>query len=280
MEISRQEVRFWDVLVMIFILGLGLIVIVRFLPEAWVLRRFLVTSVGETSIVATVLGLTVDRYLKGYLIRNASQDVYKYLVGYNLPDEIKARLQALVGLALVRHNREIAYRLTPVEGPSTEVLIDVNYSFELENISNTIQKYTLRIQAEKYLNPRIVELRCDDPETKFRLIAADNESLGRDQSGLPGVIEAHAQEIDGKPSGGTLRYPFRGHYQLRTPTDHSDAFSFSHPSSGVTLTVACPPDYRFSIEQPDTILTDDMWQFRKRAFLRSEHVTVRWFKSG
>ena len=184
-EISRQELKFWGVLTVIATLGLGLIVIVQFLPQTWVLRRLLLTSVGEASIVATILGLTVDRYLKGYLIRKASQDVYKYLVGYNLPDEIKARIQALMGIALIRHNWEIAYRLTPIEGSSTEVPIDVTYSFELENISNTIQKYTLRIQAEKYLNPRIVELRCDDPETAFRLVAGDNESLAEIKRDFP-----------------------------------------------------------------------------------------------
>ncbi len=252
----------------------------RYFPDAWILPRLLATSVGEALIVASILGLTVDRYLKQYLIRKASQDVSKYLVGYNLPDEIKARIQALMGAALIRRNWRIEYTLTPVDGVD-EVLINVRYEFELENVSNTVQYYEQGFQGEKHQNPVVLEMRCDDPETQFRVVAGPAESLGKDQVGVPGVIQALAPKIPVKPSGGNseLRYPFMGHYQLRTPSNHSDTFSFAHYSIGVTVTASCPEGYRISIEpSPDIVATKNMWQFRKRAFLPSEHIMVRWGK--
>lgn len=105
--------------------------------------------------------------------------------------------------------------------------------------------------------------------------------MGKDQVGAPGLIQALAPKIPVKPSGGDseLRYPFMGHYQLRTPSNHSDTFSFAHPSIGVTITASCPERYNISIEPaPDMMVTENMWQFRKKAFLSSEHVMVRWGK--
>ena len=281
MEISRQEIKFFASLAGIAAVGVLLILATHYFPEALIVRRLLATAVGEALVVAAVLGLTVDLYIKQYLIRRASQDVYKYLVGYNLPNEIKARIQALMGTSLIRRNWHIAYTLTPVEGVKDEVLIDVRYTFELENVTNTVQHYTHRVQVEKYQDPRVVELRCDDPESKFRLVAKPGESLGKDQEGEPGIIEAHGPTIDVQSSGGSSgqRYPFTGHYQLRTPSNKGDQFSFAHPSIGVTITASYPKEYKMRVESsPDMVVTEDMWQFRNRAFLTSEHVMVRWFK--
>jgi hypothetical protein len=255
----------------------------RYVPIEWEIRRAILAAFADALLVAALLGATVDKYVKAFLIQEASRDVYRYLAGYNLPEEIKERLQTLMGTALIRHNWRIAYTLTPIVTESNEVLIDVVYSFELQNISNDVQKYTQKIQIEKHLNPTILELRCDDPESGFRRCAAAGGTLGKDQVEAPGVIEATAPEIKVKPSGKNcdLRYPFSGHYQLRTPGNHSDTFSFTHPSIGVTITATHPVGYKFSIEpEGDTVVTDDMWQFRKRAFLRSEHVRVRWFKDS
>ena len=280
MEITRQEINFLGVLTGLALFGLALIISAHYFPDVWVLRRLLAVSVGEALIVAAILGLTVDRYIKQYLIRKASQDVSKYLVGYNLPDEIKARIQALMGTALIRRNWQIAYTLDPLP-LSDEVIIDVRYTFELENVSNTIQYYEQGFQAEKHLNPLMLEMRCDDPANKFRLVAESGKSLGKDQVGVPGVIQALAPKIPIQPAGGKseLRYPFMGHYQLRTPSSSSDTFSFAHPSIGVTITASYPPGYEISIEpSPDMIVTEKMWQMRKKAFLTSEHVMVRWSK--
>ncbi len=281
MEITKQEVKFFAFLLGFAVLGFGLIWGAHHIPDHYVVRRLLAASVGEALIVASVLGLTVDRYLKEYLVRKASQDVSKYLVGYNLPDEIKARIQALMGTALIRRDWRIAYTLSPAEGSADEVYIDVHYTFELENVSNTVQSYTQIIEEERHRNPVILEMRCDDPESGFRLIADETKSLGKAKDGVPGVIEARGPEIQVKPSGGKpeLRYPFMGHYRLRTPSSNSDTFSFLQPSIGVTITASYPAGYTISMESDrNMIVTENMWQLRQRAFLQSEHVMVRWSK--
>jgi len=277
METSAEERKFWRALACFAVAGILLIITAYYLPDIWKLRRLLLEAIGEAFIVAAILGLTVDKYLKGDLVRRASQDVHKYLVGYNLPDEIKQRIQQLMGTVFIRRNWHIAYMLSP--SGKDEVVIDVVYSYELENVSNEVQDYLPMIQIEKHLNPTILELRCDDPDSRFRISSKAGESLGKEEK-VPGLIELRANSVKVKPTGTNgLRYPFSAHFQLRTPHDHSDTFSFGQPSIGVTIAASYPPEYSFSIEpEPGMIATENMWQIRNRAFLRSEHVVLRWFK--
>jgi hypothetical protein len=281
MEIAKEELKFLRALLGFALLGFVLLLSTHYFPGEWAIRRLLFASVGEALIVATVLGLTVDLYVKKSITRRTSKDVFKYLVGYNLPDEIKARIQALMGIELIRRNWKINYTLTPID--KDNVLVDVQYTFELENVSNTPQKYRQAFQGEKHLNPLMVEMRCDDPEAKFRMLASSGASLAQDQPGVLGLVQALAPEISVKPSNRDqkLMYPFMGHYQLRTPNNCSDTFSFAHPSIGAAITVSYPAGYRITMESaPDMIVTDNMWQLRNRAFLPSEQITVRWQKTN
>jgi hypothetical protein len=279
MDTSAEERKFWLVLAGFAATGLLLLIGAYFFPDHWKLRRLLLEAIGEAFIVAAILGLTVDKYLKGDLLQRASKDVHKYLVGYNLPDEIKQRIQELMGTALVRRDWQIHFSLTPTD--TNEVLIDVSYSFQLENVSNRVQDYLPMVQIEKHMNPRILELRCDDPDSKFRLAPSEGQqSIGEESETVPGLVEVRADTLKVKPAGkDRLTYPMSGHFQLRTPHEHSDTFSFGHPSIGVTITTSCPETHKFSLEpEPAMIVTENMYQMRHRAFLRSEHMRIRWMR--
>jgi hypothetical protein len=278
MKIKPEKRDFFLFIALMLIVGLMLLIGLRWCPAEWVVRRILIGGVGEALIVAALLALTVDKYIKSDLIREASKDVHKYLVGYHLPEEMKERIQEMMCEPIIRRDWRIDYTLTPEKGG--EVTVDVRYSFQVENVTNRTVKYLPMIQVEKHLNPTIVELRCDDETSHFRLIAKEGESLGKESDTVPGLIELRYKEIDIKPKGlGQAPYPFSGHYRLRTSPNHGDTFSFGQPSLAVTITMNAPPGYRFSVEpSPWMIQTDNMCQIRRRAFLRSEHVMVRWMK--
>jgi hypothetical protein len=278
--LNREDLRFAGITALLIVAALiGVWATTHYIPEEYHVRRALGLTVCEALLVAAFLGATVDVYLKKALIRDLSKDVFQYLAGYGLPEEIKQRIRELMGTFFVRHNWDVSFTLSPIP-ESDDVYVDVIYSYELENVTNETKRYPFMVQAEKRLNPRILELRCDDPKAHFCKIAPPGGSLGEDQQNLMGVLKV-VEEIDVKPSSRNagLRYPCRGHYQLRTPSSSGDTFSFGQTSVDVTLTTSCPDGYEFSIEaEPDTIVTPNMWQFRRRAFLHGEHIMVRWFK--
>jgi hypothetical protein len=81
----------------IFLVGAFLIAVAIFFPQSWSIRRSLGSSLGEALIVAAILGFTVDKYIKEFLVRTVSRELFKYLVGYKLPEPIQNRLRDLMG---------------------------------------------------------------------------------------------------------------------------------------------------------------------------------------
>jgi hypothetical protein len=274
MEIDKQEIKFGRILAAITIIGVAFIVAAHFLPPIWLLLRGLAQSVGEALIVAAILGFTVDRYMKDFLIREITKDLFKYLVGYKLPEAIQNRLRDLMGTPLIREKYQTLYTLMPQS--DKHVVLDVKYQFELKNVSTTIKSYEPRIELEKHDNPRILELRCDQKDVQFLKIAPAGGTIGVESSSVPGVIVAVGETIDLLPQ---VIYPVSGHYQLRVPSCHSDTLSFLHPTVDVTVRAEYPDDFQFVIEGA-SLATPKMWQFGGRAFLTSEHIRIRWFKTN
>src|SRR5438552_957499 len=70
------------------------------LPHREVLQEVL-RLLGHGFFVAALLGLTVDKYSKHHMLRQVTRDVYKYLVGYALPDEVKLRIDDVLKIAVI-----------------------------------------------------------------------------------------------------------------------------------------------------------------------------------
>jgi len=75
------------------------------------------------------------------------------------------------------------------------MLLDVKYSFLVENVSTSETHYTPQFQGEKHDKPKILELRCDEKDTRFRKVAGSSGTIGEESTKVPGVIEAIGPEI-------------------------------------------------------------------------------------
>lgn len=272
METGKEESKFRRSLVAVGALGLVALIGGHYMPPQWALGRDLAISIGESLFVAAILGFTVDKYIKEFLVREASKDLFKYLVGYKLPEEIQNRLRDLMGTSLIRRNYQVTYTLSATA--NDQMLLDVKYSFLVENVSTDEVDYTPKFQGEKHDKPRILELRCDGKDIRFRKAAESGGTIGEESTKTPGVIEAVGPEISLKPG---RVYPISGHYQLQVPPNHSDTLSFLYPTVDVTVRTECPEGFEFVIEGAE-LETPNMWQFGGHAFLTNEHTRVRWFK--
>jgi hypothetical protein len=56
----------------------------------------LLRSLSEALLIAGILTLTVDPFIKRRLLREASKDIFRHMLGFALPDEIKERLNSIV----------------------------------------------------------------------------------------------------------------------------------------------------------------------------------------
>src|SRR5881396_3864670 len=94
--LQQRGVMRWDklneYLGIFFAIGLMAIGFVglRWCPDSFGLK------LSEALLIAGVLTLTVDPFLKRRLFREASKDIFHHLLGFNLPEPIRERLKHIV----------------------------------------------------------------------------------------------------------------------------------------------------------------------------------------
>lgn len=110
--------------------------------SAGLLTIDLVQKIGDALIIACVLALTVDTYLKKKIV----EEVSAFVRGSHLPVEIRFEIDRLVRIDLFRSDYEQTYELTE-EG--SLVKLKTTASFFMNNPSNNDQEYTQSVTFQK-----------------------------------------------------------------------------------------------------------------------------------
>jgi hypothetical protein len=203
-------------------------------------------GIGEALIIAGVLALTVDSYVKEHLLKEASQDIAMYLVGYQLPAEIQGTIKDLMSTNLVDRDVHLHYQLSlPKQSPG-KVLAEVTLTYYVDNISNKKCSYKQRVYQHNTFSPAFLELRCDsnDEQGKYHLGVPE---LSLQLTGKEGefVAEVSGPQIQLRPRSGNFRYQFTAKFTLLYPQDFSDFFVFDDPTIGVIITAGYPDELEF-----------------------------------
>ena len=102
-------------------------------------------------LVAGILGITVDRYAKNRLVREASKDVQHYLIGYRLPPEIQNAIKQKMETSIVRHDWEQKFDLQKADGGHVRIKIDLSY--RVENYSSVAVEFNPKLDVDDIQNP-------------------------------------------------------------------------------------------------------------------------------
>jgi hypothetical protein len=255
--------------------SLGAILQLGWLPY---LRSQFSESLGDALVIAGILALTVDYYLKNRVLREVSADVSKYLIGYQLPGEVQDRIKGLLQTAWVRRNCNVRCRLTELHDKPGHVRLDVTISDEMENITNETLPYTDTLEFEKHDPERIVELRCDseDKRASYYLTGAALNDAIKEKKDEYGVMVAQGKRIRIPPvRQAKHKYRFTAKYEVTYPENYSDLVSFKWPTIGVSIEFECPDTFRITASQPADFESHNRWDY-KRLFLHNDHVRFRW----
>jgi hypothetical protein len=253
------------------LLGIGLTLLSARVPY---LRFSFAESLGHAFIVAAILSLTVDYYLKNRVLREVSADVSKYLIGYQLPLEIQDRIKALMRTQWTRRNCHVHCRVSDIPGRASYVKLDVTIADEMENITDQTQYFTDTLEYEKHDPERITELRCDSDD-KNANYCLGGDVLAKEKRDEPGVMVVHGKRVKIPPASERRhKYRFTAKYEVVYPENYSDVVVFTLPTIGVVLEVECPNNLRFTASPAD-METPNRWEY-KRLFLSGDHVRFRW----
>lgn len=266
------KVIFWVTVVAMALLG-GALIYFSHRFGAW---AGFSESLGHALIIASVLAATVDLYVKSRLLREASKDIAKYLIGYALPAEIQDRIKETMGIALVRRGLTIKYILSFISEKPGKLLATVLYTYQVENCSNHRIAYRPQMAFAKYQNPRMLEMRVDsqiDQTANQHLRDLLPDERERQQVS---IFSLPSFKVKPKSTDSKLSYSCSLKYEVEWPVEYGDSFMFPDATVDVALEVECPPNLEFfPPDEGEPGINGDRWYFPK-AFLPGETISFNW----
>jgi hypothetical protein len=255
-----------------FLLAIGIVLLLVPIPY---LGTTFTHSLGDALIIAAIISLTVDVYLKQRVLQEVSSDVSKYLIGYRLPEPVQDRIRALLQTRWIRRNCSIRLRLVEIPEKPRHVRIEMVVSKDLENITTEENSFQDQYAYEKHLPENVLEMRCDSPDRSAQYRIA-GPGLAKEKTDEPGVMQALGSVVKIPPVHEALGkyYRFTVRYEAEYPDNYSDILSFDLPTIGVIFEAECPPEFRVSVGPAD-VVTPNRWEYRK-LFLPGEHIRFRW----
>jgi hypothetical protein len=234
---------------------------------------------GDALIIAGLLAMTVDRFLKARFLREMSTDVAKYLIGYSLPRELQDRIQELMGTRLIGCDAEFRYRLRETHEHYVEM--ETELSWVLENFSNSPEEYQQRVTTERRYNARVVELRCDcdDSQLAYRL---QDQNLLMPSEDHPNILSATGplRRIPAHTHDRGIRPRFAARFIANPPSNFSDSPErLELPLNRLTIIVDAPPNFDVSVMPPPDAKFPGRWEYH-RLLLPNEAIWIRWHRIG
>jgi hypothetical protein len=234
-------------------------------------------------VVAGVLGVTVDVYLKKALIR----DVGAIFIGWALPQEVRNYIREVSQTTIVLRSFQAHYTLT-IDG--NEVVVDVTYSWDVYNYSTGKKKYPSGLAEDRHERPEVEVIRCeltrgnkkqvwgyDQFKKGKKLLLAKRDAF---EWKTPGIWlgAQDANDPNTRPACHVL-----WHSRLRLPQDYSTVISFARAALHVTVTVTCPKGLVFGCDHADDArdTSDGVSQWvHDRLFMPGQVLRVRWKPAG
>lgn len=251
-----------------WMVGIALLAIGYFLLRWWK-RIEIVSPIAEAILIAGILTLFVDPFLKGRIVKEASKGIFHWLLGFHQPAKIQERLQRLVTRErLIRRNFKLNCELCRSNG---HILLKCEYEFEVFNPSNETEKYVQEIDFEPSENPQVGRL---------VFISAHDSNENYDRAGGPYRLKpddpwVHSWKgpevsISPKLDG----YHFSGTYSLEYSEEDFHSQVFGRTTDGLTLSVKHPEDLEVTASYTP-YHSGGVWRY-DRLFMQEEHVNIRW----
>jgi hypothetical protein len=224
--------------------------------------------VGESLIVAGVLVLLIDPFLKERLLHEASKGIFHYLLGFDQQPEIKKRLKELVfDTKLFRRNYNVRCVFVP---ENDKMRLDMDVSFEVFNPTSEVQDYTHAAQFE----------RVEHPKSRGMFLISEAGSYSKNDVPFKPkdddieVLETKAETVKIKPSNKDISYRFSTKFSLIYPLEFFHAVHVGTPTIGMRVEVVPPEGFRITASQTPTC-AENIWQYNQ-LFMPGEHVDIRW----
>jgi len=140
--------NFYSVMTALFVLALVLYGVAFVALEQSEVARNLLASVADALLVAVVLSVTVNRYVKVSLASEVARDVLSYAVGFEVPKEIQQEIKSMLQMPFIRHDFYLVLKLELLDPEHNYVRMITRLSYAVENLSDRPRRYEFKCRME------------------------------------------------------------------------------------------------------------------------------------
>ena len=193
--------------------------------------REILNAVADGAIVACLLALLVDRFLKQRLFKDVSRGLFAHMIGFDHEPELRA---ALKSIALETYLYQRDYRLT-CHIDELQNGVKLTLSKEVDVVNQSLEKRTYNAGW------RFTE--SDQPsDCKLTVISdSDVRVFTPDlKADMPGYLSAH-EVVDIEPRVNKKRVRVVSSCSILQPSNWYHPMYFGHPTIDVTFTLSASP---------------------------------------
>jgi hypothetical protein len=246
----------------------------HFYPEGWWLQTT-IHALSDALMVAGLLGLTVDRFLKHDLMR----DVGSIFIGWALPDEIRNYIREVSRTSLVRRNYRAEYDFKKSEGG---LLVVATESWEVFNYSSGSRRYESHMAINLVEKPSLKHMQCEfTQDGHTRVYTADELNKKYCKTEKTRVIyripkkSLRWQDIEDRRTVAACRVKW--HYRI-TKNLHDFILTYSTlPTINLTICVRSDCGLRFEFDQDMEHAEGSLeWRFPS-LLMPQQQLSMRWY---
>src|SRR3989454_3396379 len=230
---------------------------------------------GDALIIAALLALFVDRFVKERLIQEIVSNTWQYVTGHPVPTELSQYVHDAMEPRIIRRNLFTKYDFEINEGKKLVVQVEINYV--IENYGINEEPYELWIEEEKRKNPVFELISFKEDPGGVQVEATHGNKLVVTESG--GVVKAGVEgtrSVKVQPRGKKCTYAVKLKYHLdNAPLNDDDVLAFSGPTITAGVEVGTLPKSISFCVTPGDLTEKKKWTFN-RVFLKEQHLHVRW----
>jgi hypothetical protein len=246
-------------------------------PWGWldyrpVLARRLAPAFGEALVIAGVLALVVDPWLKHKLYKEAVRNVFEHLIGFDHEPELKARIRSIafdtkIYIRDYDLTCEIAERQDGdgVVIKAIKTVHVVNQGLE----DQSFQPGWVFAWPDRASRCKVIHF-IDDVQSKI-------EDLGFAEKDH-GYLDTLSQPVTIKPRRTGKRYCFRAECTFEAPHDSYHPMYFSHPTIGVSIQVKGPEGWTVWVGRESSPLSNEAAFHNKGINMTAQKIEIQWRK--
>ena len=227
-------------------------------------------AIGDALIVAGVLALAVDPFLKAKLLDEFARDIFEHLIGFDHEPEIRAELKKLA-FDTNLYQRDYDLRCEIEERPEGGVIIKASKQLGVFNQSLEDRAFTPGWQFAQPDNARECRVTYFIDEEEDRAFTP----LFVETAG--GYSEALTDKVKIAPQYKGKRFRFRAECVFEAPEDWYHPMYFGLPTIGITISVTAPQGWAVWVgKQSDPSNRADFHE--KRLYMPGDKIEIHWRK--